>query len=283
MHTIKSLCLWTILGSSSLGVLAEDKSTTLTGPYLGQTLPGITPKAFAPGIVSTEHRDFSGFFSPDMKEFHFTRKSNDTGKWSLISYKYENNRWIEAFTIPRVGRPILSPNGKIMHLGRQYMERTPSGWSDIKSLGSPFEEIRIMRLMSSSNGTYVLDESNGAKSLLRYSRLINGKHEDPKPFGKEINTGTWNAHPFIAPDESYLIWDGERANGQGDSDLYISFRQKDGSWGEAINMGDKINTPASEIGASVTPDGKFLFFNRNDGLNNGDIYWVSMQIIEGLR
>ena len=24
-------------------------------------------------------------------------------------------------------------------------------------------------------------------------------------------------------------------------DIYISFKQKDGSWGEAINMGDKVN------------------------------------------
>ncbi len=30
---------------------------------------------------------------------------------------------------------------------------------------------------------------------------------------KEINTGTWNAHPYIAPDESYLMWDGEERVG----------------------------------------------------------------------
>ena len=54
--------------------------------------------------------------------------------------------------------------------------------------------------------------------------------------------GEWKAHPFIAPDESYLIWDDEREGGYGDNDLYISFRQQDGSWGAAINLGDKINT-----------------------------------------
>jgi len=35
--------------------------------------------------------------------------------------------------------------------------------------------------------------------------------------------GKYNAHPFIAPDEAYIIWDGERDSGYGDTDLYISF------------------------------------------------------------
>ncbi len=272
---------------------AQDESPIPEGPYLGQKVPGLTPEIFAPRIVSTEQRDGSGFFTPDMKEFYFTRKSNNENKWSLIGYKFENNRWHKASVVPRVGRPIMSTDGKTMHLGKQYKERVGDGWSEIKSLGSPYEEIRIMRLMSSSKGTYVLDEgTRDGNGVLRYSRLIDGKRESPMPFGKEINTGKWNAHPFIAPDESYIIWDGERDSGFGDNDLFISFRQLDGSWGEAINMGDKINTEAPENGAGVTPDGKYLFFNRNTGVGevnknagvgDGDLYWVDAQIIENLR
>jgi hypothetical protein len=284
-----------LLSSMMLGNIshAQDELPILDGPYLGQTPPSLTPEIFAPGLVSTEQRDGSGFFTPDMKEFYFTRKSDKENIWSLIGYKFENNRWHKASVVPRVGRPIMSTDGKTMHLGKQYIERIGDGWSEIKSLGSPYEEIRIMRLMSSSKGTYVLDEgTRDGNGVLRYSRLIDGKRESPMPFGKEINTGKWNAHPFIAPDESYIIWDGERDSGFGDNDLFISFRQLDGSWGEAINMGDKINTEAPENGAGVTPDGKYLFFNRNTGVGevnknagvgDGDLYWVDAQIIENLR
>ena len=284
-----------LLSSMMLGKIshAQDELPILDGPYLGQTPPSLTPEIFAPGLVSTEQRDGSGFFTPDMKEFYFTRKSDKENIWSLIGYKFENNRWHKASVVPRVGRPIMSTDGKTMHLGKQYIERIGDGWSEIKSLGSPYEEIRIMRLMSSSKGTYVLDEgTRDGNGVLRYSRLIDGKRESPMPFGKEINTGKWNAHPFIAPDESYIIWDGERDSGFGDNDLFISFRQLDGSWGEAINMGDKINTEAPENGAGVTPDGKYLFFNRNTGVGevnknagvgDGDLYWVDAQIIENLR
>ena len=284
-----------LLSSMMLGKIshAQDELPILDGPYLGQTPPSLTPEIFAPGLVSTEQRDGSGFFTPDMKEFYFTRKSDKENIWSLIGYKFENNRWHKASVVPRVGRPIMSTDGKTMHLGKQYIERIGDGWSEIKSLGSPYEEIRIMRLMSSSKGTYVLDEgTRDGNGVLRYSRLIDGKRESPMPFGKEINTGKWNAHPFIAPDESYIVWDGERDGGFGDNDLFISFRQLDGSWGEAINMGDKINTEAPENGAGVTPDGKYLFFNRNTGVGevnknagvgDGDLYWVDAQIIENLR
>lgn len=260
----------------------DSDSTTIENPYLGQKAPGLIPEVFAPGIVSTEHRDLSAFFTPDMKEFYFTRKDAKNGKWSLLVFKYENKQWHQSVVGPRVGRPIVAPNGKIMHLGKQYMERTETGWSEIKSLGSPFEEVRIMRLTASAKGTYVFDEATPeGDGVLRYSRLIDGKRKEPKPFGKAINTGRWNAHPFIAPDESYIIWDGERDNGYGDSDLYISFRTDNGSWSTAINMGNKINTSSWESGGYVTPDGKYLFFNRGDA--DGDIFWVDAQVIHNLK
>jgi hypothetical protein len=109
--------------------------------------------------------------------------------------------------------------------------------------------------------------------------------------GKEINTGTWIAHPHIGVDESYVIGDVRREDGYGGSDIYISFRQKDGSWVPAINMGAQINTPLSESSGRVTDDGKYLFFSRGqwevreDGSTNwvGKSYWVDAKIIEILR
>lgn len=177
----------------------------------------------------------------------------------------------------------MAPDGKTMHMGKYYMERTKSGWSEAKSLGPMFDrdDWFIMRLTASELGTYVLDDARSG-DVIRISRMMDGKRQTPERLGPEINTGKFNAHPFIAPDESYLIWDGERESGYGNSDLYISFRQEDGSWGEAINLGDKVNTSAREASGSVTPDGKYLFFSR-DTSEDGDVFWVDAQIIETLR
>jgi Tol biopolymer transport system component len=179
-----------------------------------------------------------------------------------------------------------------MHLGRRYKERTDTGCSERKNLGAPFEGILIMRLTASAEGTYVFDEivKDGKGGYedgpIRSSRLVDGKREKPRVLSKAINTGKQNSHPFIAPDESYIIWDSQRDGGYGDSDIYISYRQQDGAWGAAINMGDKINTAGWDAAASVTPDGKYILFNRYadaEGGENVDIYWVDAQIIETLR
>lgn len=65
--------------------------------------------------------------------------------------------------------------------------------------------------------------------------------------------------------------------------MFISFQQQDGSWGSAFNLGDTINTSANEGGATVTPDGKYLFFNRFINDENAGMYWIDAQIIETLR
>lgn len=60
---------------SMLGIAAaaqEDPFPSLTGPYLGQKPPGLTPEVFAPGIITTNlHDDGSPIFSPDGREVHF--------------------------------------------------------------------------------------------------------------------------------------------------------------------------------------------------------------------
>lgn len=273
------------------GSQPQDELPVLQGSYLGQEPPGLTPKTFAPGIISTEGWEVSGVFTPDMNEFYFIREvgvNEGNPKQEFVVFKNENNRWEETVVSPRVGQPFISPDGEIMHLGKRYKERIDTGWSEIKSLSSPFVDIQIMRLTASAAGTYVFDEVGlpDGDGVLRYSRLIDGEREDPQPFGDEINTGSFNAHPFIAPDESYVLWDGRRDSGYGSSDIYVSFRQQDGSWGSATNLGNKVNTEAWEAGARVTPDGKYLFFNRNmgsDNYENVDIFWVDAQIIEDLR
>lgn len=283
------LCALTISTKS----YSQDAFPALKGPYLGQTPPGLTATPFAPGIVNTEEWGDAGGFFPDMNEFFVSRwkHSCDAKDPESVIYKKAGEQWHKIVLPAGERRPFYSPDGKTLHYAASYKERTAQGWTELKSLGPAFEALQIMSLSVSAKGTLVMDErgSSAGDGILRYSKLVSGKWQDPKPLQKEINTGIWNGHPYIAPDESYLIWDGERAGGFGDADLYISFRQKDGSWGAAINLGDKVNTAAEERGAQVTPDGKFMFFNRMVPHKNGkagtqsDLYWIEAQIIEELK
>jgi 7,8-dihydropterin-6-yl-methyl-4-(beta-D-ribofuranosyl)aminobenzene 5'-phosphate synthase len=77
-------------------------------------------------------------------------------------------------------------------------------------------------------------------------------------------------HPGIAPDEKFIVFDDN--NG-----LYVSFREGDGSWGQAVSLGEILGERITTI-PSVSPDGKYLFYASHD-----DLHWVSARILEKLR
>jgi len=254
--------------------------------YLGETPPDSLAKPFAPGRVSTDGWEYSGVFNPEMDEFYFLRESEDGEGIVFVLLEKTQNEWVEKILSASKGQPYVSPDGQRMHLGKRYMEREDNYWSDAKLLGNPFEDYSIMRLTASMKGTYFFDEFKpDLTGDIRFSRWVNGTYEEPQLLDKKINSGK-SFHPFIAPDESFLIFDSTREGGFGDSDIYISYRQSDGSWGTPINLGEKVNTNAWEASATVTPDGKYLFFNRMVGPKeegNVDIFWVSLDAIEAVK
>ena len=258
----------------------------LTGPYLGQKPPGLTAEPFAPGIISREGWELEGVFAPGMTEFYFTTRGGKRKRPTVIGFRQHNNVWNKFMEFTRDGEVTFSPDGKRMHMAEGYKDRIANGWSKRESLGPMFErdDWGIMRLSASAQGTYVFDDYKGG-DVIRISKIKNGKRQTPRPIGPEINTGKWTAHPFIAADESYLIWDSERPDGFGGSDLYISFKQTDGTWGPAINMGKQVNSSGWDAYASVTPDGKYMLFNRgiDEDNDNVDIYWVDAKIIDELK
>ena len=270
----------------------ENNPPTEENLYLGQKPPGSTPEPFAPGMVTSEDWEVSGVFTPDLSEFYFIRLDANREKQEMVTLTNKEGQWHETASTSRRGQPFFASDGKTMYLSSRYRKRTTTGdWSEMEALSSPFDTLPTMRLSVSDKGTYFFDEfKRDFTGDIWYSRLVNGKHEEPKRLTHTINNGK-SFHPFIAPDESYLIFDSEREGGYGDSDIYISFREPNGSWGNPINLGDKINTEAWEACASVTPDGKYLFFNRtvgpvpyeNDDYENVDIFWVDAGVIEKLK
>ncbi|MBL6446742.1 PD40 domain-containing protein [Fulvivirga sp. 29W222] len=290
LRIVKTLLLINIISLSA--VQAQENSESgfdfplLEGPYMGQKPPGMVAEPFAPGIISKEGWELEGVFAPGMKEFYFTTSHEEPFSPTVIGLRQQGNVWKKYIEFKRKGETVFSPDGNRMHMAEGYKDRVGDGWSERKSLGPMFdrEDWGIMRLSASAMGTYVFDDyKNG--DVIRISKVVNGERQQPVEMGPMVNSGKYTAHPFIAPDESYLIWDSEREGGFGDSDLYISFRQEDGSWGPAINMGENVNSDKWDAYASVTPDGKYILFNRgiDQENDNVDIYWVDAQIIENLR
>jgi len=68
-----------------------------------------------------------------------------------------------------------------------------------------------------------------------------------------------------------------------ETDLYLTLRRPDGTWTKPRNMGPKINSRYYEHGARISPDKKYMFFNRSNGWNlnratdTADVYWVELK------
>ena len=113
-----------------------------------------------------------------------------------------------------------------------------------------------------------------------YSRDQLGKIDRLPP---HINSEGYEDGPFIAPDESYLIFESDRGNAtEKNIDLYICFSTTKGTWTVPLNMGPEINSAASERFVRVLPDGKYLFFCRN-ACKGIDIFWMNAKIIRKLK
>jgi hypothetical protein len=267
---------------------SKNDSSAEENLYFGYKPPGLVPELFVPQESASADWTLGSADSLKMNEFYFTYTGNNPFEDPVVAYRNEGSSY-------RVNKYSFKHNpgdSNILYSRWNYIERTDYGWSKIKSLGPMFdrEDWGIMVMSVSSKGTFVFDDYK-SNDVLRISRIIDGKHEEPKLLPEHINTGKWTAHPFIAPDESFLIWGSEREDGFGQSDNYISFRQQDGSWGPSINMGDKINSELEESGVRFTIDGKYLFFERSEEKVRDDgstywetkNYWVDAKIIDNLR
>ena len=91
-----------------------------------------------------------------------------------------------------------------------------------------------------------------------------------KPF-KYNNTNAFSiGHPAITPDGQVLYYVSDMPGGFGETDIYYSERQSDGSWGKPVNAGSVINTSGRESFASLGEDGS-LFFSSDGHLGMGGL------------
>ena len=290
--------------ADSLLVLGADERKVRTievfGEYMGAERPGATPRVFAPNFISTEEYEFGSVFSKDGTEFFYGVEV--AGRSAEIRYsQLVNNRWTDPVTVlPEqaygYNDPFLSPDenqlyfisprpmdgtGESKDYDIWYVERTEGGWSEPINAGPNINSAGNEYYISfTKDGTMYFSSNLEAQDNhdIRYSTYKEGVFQEAVVLGDAINSPGYDADVFIDPDESYIIFCSTREGSLGRGDLYISFKNPDGTWTEAVNMGTPVNTVHHELCPFVTQDGKYFFYTSDE-----DIYWVSTSIFEELR
>lgn len=275
----------------------------LRGPYLGQPAPGRSRTPFALDIVSSHSFEHGTVvFSPDGNEAFWAssppRVDEGYSYGQILTSRVENGRWtaprLAPFSRPRIGDdvPFFHPDGsKLFFVSRRdggresiwWVDRTPGGWSDPRRIeGGPNTKGMHWQFSLAADGSIYFnsaDPGGAGRGDLYVSRFANGRYQDPVSVGAPVNTQYEEAAPFIAPDQSYLLFMRGGAPGNaGFLDLFVSFRNADGTWSEPRRLGPQVNTEADEICPIVSSDGRYLFFN-----SEADNYWVDAAVIEAVR
>ena len=110
------------------------------------------------------------------------------------------------------------------------------------------------------------------------------RYSDAEKLPPVINNDDYrDGSPFVAPDESYLLFvGGRRPDALGGDDIYISLRGRSGQWTAPVNLGEPINSGSHDMCPIVSPDGKYFFFHSQRS-GSSDIYWMDSGFLESFR
>jgi hypothetical protein len=292
--TLSVILLLSALGACSVPdggeAPAESEFPVLTGEYLGQPLPGDTPVAFAPGVVTTGLYTRDVAMTPDGSEIYFgvllggiaaimeTHQQGE-GTWSKpeVATFSQDTRFFNL-------EPHVTPDGqRLMFLSTRVenpgpddlrnwsnqniwvVDREGAGWGDPYPIGAPINstDSEFFPSVTEDGAVYFTRGINeGQESYIFRSRWVDGAYEEPERLGPGVNSTLNQFNAFIAPDESYLIvCTADRDDSLGGTDYYVTFRNEADEWSGLINLGPSVNTPRNaEFSPYVSPDGRFLFF-----------------------
>ena len=137
----------------------------------------------------------------------------------------------------------------------------------------------------SRNGNLYFARFIAGKTGIFYSKNLNGVYQKATPLNLETDTARI-INPAISPGETMLVFASGQMGGVGDADLFICYRQTDGSWSKPEGLPAPINSARADFAPSFSPYGKTLYWTSErpgivpnfakDKRPPGDIYHISV-------
>ena len=205
---------------------------------LGRPELGLEPERLPATINSGQH-EYTPVLSADNRQLYFCRFETDE---NIYRSTWEQGEWQKA-------EPIAELNEGFGH-------QAP--------------------LTLSADGTRLLAFIRGK---IFYSDKTATGWSTPHSISDNVNEADWQGMASMSADGQVLIFAAKRKDvigfpGETNIDLYLSFRQQDGDWGPAHNLGTTINTPYEDRSPFLHPDMKTLYFSSagHGGLGGLDVF-----------
>ncbi len=154
--------------------------------------------------------------------------------------------------------------GKITNIANLGSRINTKGWESHPCISNDGQTIYFA---SDRKGGY------GRTDIWMTSRDASGSWGDPVNLGPTVNTSKDERSPFITPDGGTLYYSSKGHKGYGGYDVFMSVK-KGSAWGEAVNLGPKINSENDELFFyAPRSSGSFYMSSSREGGKGGlDIY-----------
>ncbi len=259
---------------------AESDNSESVTTYLGQQAPGEKAEMFAPEVLTMEPHD-SPIFSSDET-------------WLVIGMMGEGKRFYKmtngqlapsanplGFDIPEICNGMAaSPSWDRVYFlewkdgGERlcYVAQQEDHWTGLKPLeGGVDTYSRTWQFTVATNQNLYFSSDRIVVSV-----YDGNAHLEPVALKLEDGSDMLGTSPYIAPDESYVIY-------SVDWNLHISYNLNDGTWTKPINLGPNINSEQYDHCPKITPNGKYLFFTSRRNGPDWVTYWADASFVGELR
>jgi OOP family OmpA-OmpF porin len=102
---------------------------------------------------------------------------------------------------------------------------------------------------------------------------------EPKNLGRSVNSMSWDSQPSLSADGRKLYFISDRAGGKGKRDIWISTKDNEGVWQQAMNLGSAVNSAEDEVSPYIHVNGTTLFFASTGfpGFGSFDLYMSELE------
>ena len=214
--------------------------------------------------INSEQQDFSATFYKDQIVFASSREGVKS-----IHRRWNWNRlpFLDVYVADKnTDNSLINPTRLSGKINKKFHEGPVA-----------FNEAGDFMIFTRNN--YNGASSEGVVRLQMFSsRLKNGKWSKPEPLpfnDNEYSVG----HATISKDGKWLYFASNMPGGLGGVDLYRAAILENGQYGEAVNLGDKINTEGDEMFPFIHAGGEMLFFSSNGrvGLGGQDVFLAQIK------
>ena len=282
-----------------------ENTTSFKGEYLGQILPDSIPVRFVPDFLLSNqnwwwhgridfqndgHELFMDIYCPAEGGIRIRHMKTLSEYWTYPAPSPFSSDHIDASpSFINNGNKVffLSDRPNSEGYGIWYAEKNNGVWSAPQPaevpVNSSIEKGWEISVTNNETIYYRMKVVGGPnREDIFVIKKVNGQYSTPERLDDNINSPYSELGVFVDPDEEYMLFCSDRPDGSGEQDIYISYRNPDGTWGLAVNLGAGINSSSRDTAPSVSPDKKYLFF-KSSRQGSGNPFWVDAQIIAELK